>query len=385
MRQALLILPEAPYPAIGGGALRTASIIQGLAPLFKLTAVHFRLSGEADPAFAYPPNLLAHSHVIDLPHHSKSPLKKITRNLKRAFRNVPPLVDRFAGHESTLSGFLKDRYFDLIWVEHFWAATYAPVLKAHTSKLLLDLQNVEHAYYDSLAATSPLHTRPLFRHFAKNARDYEARLFPQFDVIVTTSEDDSSRVNHPRLQVFPNTIPWHDLPSQLQSESIVFTGNFAYTPNQQGLHWFLQNCWPALLKRRPNLRLRLVGKEIRYAYSNHPNIDYVGPVEDAIEEIAKSPTAIVPLLSGSGTRLKIIEAWAAGTAVVSTPLGAEGLIATPGQHLKIAKSPGDFTQSILDLFDNESTRSRIAQAARSLYEAKYTWQSARKILSELDL
>ncbi|MCX6610692.1 MAG: glycosyltransferase family 4 protein, partial [Acidobacteria bacterium] len=203
--------------------------------------------------------------------------------------------------------------------------------------------------------------------------------------LLTTSEQDKARIQHPKIHVLPNTIPWHDLPTQPRSESIVFTGNFAYTPNQQALHWFLQNCWADLLKQKPKLRLRLVGKEIHYAHSSHPNIDYIGPVPDAIVEIAKSRLAIVPLLSGSGTRLKILEAWAAGTPVISTSVGAEGLEASPGQHLIIADSHQAFTQSILDLFDNEVNRSRITQAARSLYETTYTWQSARKILSELDL
>jgi glycosyltransferase involved in cell wall biosynthesis len=385
MRRALILLPEAPYPVIGGGPLRTASIIEALAPQFQLTAIHYQLAGDPDPATLYPPHLLHQSHTLPLPQHDKSTLPKILRNLKRALRGIPPLVDRFAGHEAALQQILNNQHYDLIWVEHFWAATYAPLLKQHASKLVLNLHNIEHAYYDSLAATSPLHHRPLFQHFAKNARGYEAQLLPHFHLLLTTSEQDKARIEHPQIHVLPNTIPWHDLPAQPRSESIVFTGNFAYTPNQQALHWFLENCWADLLKQKPNLRLRLVGKEIQYAHSSHPNIDYIGPVPDAIEEIAKSRLAIVPLLSGSGTRLKILEAWAAGTPVVSTSLGAEGLEATPGQHLIIANSHHSFTKSVLELFDNEVGSSRITQAARILYETTYTWQSARKILSELDL
>ncbi len=385
MRRALILLPEAPYPVIGGGPLRTASILEALAAQFQLTAIHYRLAGDPDPATLYPPNLLHQSHTLPLPQHAKSTLPKILRNLNRAIRGVPPLVDRFAGHEAALKQILANQHFDIIWVEHFWAATYAPLFKRHSSKLILNLHNIEHAYYDSLAATSPLFHRPLLHHFAKNARLYEEQLLPHFHLLLTASQKDKDRIIHPKIHVLPNTIPWHDLPIQPRSESLVFTGNFAYTPNQQALRWFLQNCWPGLLSKKPGLRLRLVGKEIHYAHTSHPNIDYIGPVPDAIVEIAKSRLAIVPLLSGSGTRLKILEAWAAGTPVISTPLGAEGLDATPDEHLKIAESSEAFTQTILDLFDNEEARSRITQAARSLYETKYTWQTARKILSELDL
>ena len=385
MPRALILLPEAPYPVIGGGPLRSACVIEGLASQFELSAIHFHLAGDPDPATLYPPNLLSSSHTLKLPQHAKSLFPRLIRNLNRALRGVPPLVDRFAGHEATIEGILRNQRFDLIWVEHFWAASYAPLLKQHTSKLVLNLHNIEHAYYDSLATAAPFLHRSLFRHFARNARHYEARLLPQFDLLVTTSSDDASRIHHPNIRVLPNTIPWHVQPNEPQTESLVFTGNFAYTPNLQALHWFLENCWPTLLKHKPQLRLRLVGKEIQYARSRHPSIDYIGPVPDAIPEIAKSRLAIVPLQSGSGTRLKILEAWAAGCAVLSTPIGAEGLDAKPDEHLKIAEGAEAFTQSVLDLLDNEMVRSRLVQAGRLLYEDRYTWQSARKILSELDL
>lgn len=385
MRSALMLLPEAPYPVIGGGPLRTASIIEGLASQFELTAIHYRLSGEPDPATHYPPKLLKSSYTLELQQHSKSTIPRIFRNLNRALRGIPPLVDRFAGQEAAIHRILQNQHFDLIWVEHFWAAAYAQLLKQHCRKLVLNLHNVEHAYYDSLANSSPLLHRSLLQHFARNARQYEARLLPFFDLLVTTSSADAKRIQHPNISIVPNTIPWHDQPSETQTESLVFTGNFAYTPNQQALHWFLEHCWPTILKQKPKLRLRLVGKEIYYAYSNHPSIDYIGPVEDAIPEIAKSRLAIVPVQSGSGTRLKILEAWAAGCAVLSTPIGAEGLDAIDGEHLKIARGPAAFAQSVLDLLDNEVVRSRLVQAGRLLYEDRYTWKSARKILSELDL
>ncbi len=385
MRSALILLPEAPYPVIGGGPLRTASIIEGLASQFELTAIHYRLEGDPDPAGLYPPKLLKYSYTLNLAQLAKSTLPRIIRNLKRALRGIPPLVDRFAGQEAAIERILQKQHFDLIWVEHFWAATYAPLLKKHSSKLVLNLHNIEHAYYDSLATTSPFFHRSLFQHFARCARQYEASLLPFFDLLVTTSSADAKRIQHPNIRVLPNTIPWHDQPKVEQTESIVFTGNFAYAPNQHALHWFLENCWSTILKQKPKLRLRLVGKEIHYAHSNHPSIDYIGPVEDAIPEIAKSSLAIVPLQSGSGTRLKILEAWAAGCAVLSTPIGAEGLDAIDGVHLKIAQGPAAFAQSVLNLLDNEVVRSRLVQAGRLLYEDRYTWKSARKILSELDL
>jgi len=385
MPKALIILPEAPYPAIGGGPLRTASILQPLAKQFDLTAIHFRLDGDPDPALDYPPNLLTKSHTLNLPHHAKSFLPRLTRNLKRALQGIPPLVDRFSGHNQTLQQILNNENFDLIWLEHFWLAPYAALLKPHTKKLILDLHNIESAYYTSLAQASPKIHHPLLNHFARQAKHYENTLLPQFDLVLTTSNDDKKRINHPNTHVLPNTIPVHPSPHEPKTPTIVFTGNFAYTPNQQALHWFLQNVWSTVLKTNPNIRLRLVGKEIRYAHSTAPNIDYIGPVENAVTEIAKSRLAIVPLQSGSGTRLKILEAFAASTPVISTKIGAEGLDAIPGQHYELANSPEAFSQSILDLFDNKEQCTSMAQAARQLYEQNYTWNAAAKVLADLRL
>jgi polysaccharide biosynthesis protein PslH len=385
-RKALLVLPESAYPVIGGGPLRTASMIHALAGLgYQITAVHFRLAGDPDPAVHYPPGLLHHSHILNLPHHSKSFLARASRNIIRTLTATTPLYDRFSGFDENLRDIAEEGGFDLIWLEHFWLASYAPLLRPFARKMVMDLHNIESAYYESLVACSPGYHRPFLRRFAARSRDLEQRLLPIADVVITTSSADARRITHSNQLVIPNTIPLHPLPSVERTHSIVFTGNFAYTPNQQGLRWFLAKVWPQLLAARPDLRLRLVGKEIHYAHSDAPNIDYVGPVDDAVTEIARSRVAIVPLLSGSGTRLKILEAFASSTPVVSTPLGAEGLEVNHGAHLQLAASPQDFAQSVLDLFDNEEEAQRLATNARQLYERSYTWSRVHRIIQESGL
>jgi glycosyltransferase involved in cell wall biosynthesis len=108
-------------------------------------------------------------------------------------------------------------------------------------------------------------------------------------------------------------------------------------------------------------------------------------MEDAIAEIATARAAVVPLLSGSGTRFKIIEAWAAGTPVISTTIGAEGLGATPGEHLLIADSPADFAAATTSVLNDQPLADRLAAAGRRLYESKFTWPSAWRILEAAGL
>ena len=117
--------------------------------------------------------------------------------------------------------------------------------------------------------------------------------------------------------------------------------------------------------------------------AHDPSIQVTGFVEDAVSAIAQSQVAIVPLLAGSGTRVKILEAWAAGTPVVSTTLGAEGLEFNDREHLILADDAESFTAAVSELLALPVNRERIGAAGRRLYEEQYTWQSAWKALAEV--
>lgn len=389
---ALIVLPEAPYPTRGGGALRSACIVEYLALRYQLHAITFRLEGQQDPAERFPLGSLSSSLAINLPHHSKSFRARAWRNAFRALRGAPPLMERFGGQQKRIQPYMDGRFFDLVWLEHFWIAPYATLFRPHTAKLVLDLHNIESQLFHSLAANENVAIRPILQHFGACSERLERQWLPHFDHVVTSSQPDvlhAKGLGAKRVECVPNTIPWRNLGSgEERSQSIVFSGNFEYQPNQQGLRWFLRQCWPAILQQLPHLRLRLVGVGIEFAAlhaAGSTNVDFVGPVEDAVAEIARSLVAIVPLLAGSGTRLKILEAWAAGTAVVSTPIGAEGLEIAGTEVVKIAPTPAAFTQSVVGLVQNEVERSRLATQARLLYERAYTWNSAHLRLANMSL
>jgi glycosyltransferase involved in cell wall biosynthesis len=124
---------------------------------------------------------------------------------------------------------------------------------------------------------------------------------------------------------------------------------------------------------------KIVGKRtegILNIVHGDPRIELTGFVEDAVASLATAKVAVVPVLAGSGTRIKILEAWAAGTAVVSTTLGAEGLDCRDGEHLLVADDPDSFAAAVSQLLDSAERRGQIATAGRKLYEERYTWPSA---------
>jgi glycosyltransferase involved in cell wall biosynthesis len=106
----------------------------------------------------------------------------------------------------------------------------------------------------------------------------------------------------------------------------------------------------------------------------------IGPVEDAIAEIARAKVAVVPVFAGSGTRFKIIEAWAAGTPVVSTTIGAEGLGAEHERNILIADSSRDMRETIAALLRSDQIRATVGAAGRELYQERFTWESAWRAL-----
>src|SRR5262249_9793087 len=184
------------------------------------------------------------------------------------------------------------------------------------------------------------------------------------------------------VSVYPNAIPFAPEPSHNPTESIVFSGNMEYHPNLDAVRYFAAEVWPRLHALHPHLTWRLVGRNSHAvkAFTGAPGIDVVGSVPDAVLELARSRIAIVPLRTGSGTRLKILEAWAAGLPVVSTGLGAEGLPARHGEHILLADTPADFVQSVTRLLTCPELAGSLGKAGRLLLEKEFTWQAAWKSL-----
>ncbi len=380
--RALFLSPEAPYPAIGGGPLRSASLVEYLAQRYAVHAVVFRQPDAPDPGRAVPAGRIHRLDVMELPRHSKALAARAARNLSRLIRARPPLLDRFAGFDRALDALLGDHSYEVAIVEHFWCAPYVRQIRPHSARVILDLHNIESAWHQSLAAKmGPAHAFAL-RRFADASRELERRWLAEFDTILVTSSEEAGRLCGlaPRasVAVYPNALPQIPAPARQEREEIVFSGNLEYEPNVMAVRFFRDHVWP-VLRERPGLQWKIVGKNpqgVRGLVAGDARIRLTGSVDDAVAELATAQVAVIPLQAGSGTRVKILEAWAAGTAVVSTPLGAEGLLARHGEHLLIAGTPESFLDAVNKLLDSPAERHRIGSAGRMLYEQCYTWPAA---------
>jgi glycosyltransferase involved in cell wall biosynthesis len=338
--------------------------------------ITFREPGAADPAAHFPTDVGL--HVIDLPFHSRTAAARAIRNLRRAVRGIPPLTDRFGGFNNQLAEAIGERRYALGVIEHFWCAPYAEVLRESCARLVLNLHNVESVLLDRSAAVSPAPQAALLRRFAARSRSLERIWIRRFDTVLVTSDDDAARVGVPAV-VYPNAIPFMEQPRVEKADSIAFSGNLEYEPNQAAVRWFRERVWPRLREARPTLNWRLIGKNshaVQRYVTGDERIVVTGPVPDAVKELARNRTAVVPVVSGSGTRVKIVEAWAAGLPVVSTTLGAEGLPGCPGKHLLIADSPEDFGAAVLSVIESEQLQAELGASGRRLYEERLTWEAA---------
>jgi polysaccharide biosynthesis protein PslH len=164
--------------------------------------------------------------------------------------------------------------------------------------------------------------------------------------------------------------------------TVLFFGLLATVPNVDGVLYFIREVWPAIVASRPDARFVVIGAQpapeiLAQAGSG---VTIVGPVDDLRPHLAAASVIVVPLRLGSGTRLKILEAWAMARPVVSTSLGAEGLDAMPGQDLMIGDNPADFANAVLRVLGEPRLADELGRAGRALVSERYSWRGAAQAL-----
>ncbi len=389
---ALILSPEAPYPMIGGGAIRTASLIEYLARRYSLDLVVFREPGAPDPRDVTPRGLIENLDVLNLPSHSKHLLPRVARNARRLLLGKPPLIERFGGFDRQIAAALSGRRYDLALIEHFWCAPYRPLVAAHARRVVLDLHNVDSALYRILAQTENWPGSFASSLFSSFCVERERYYLPQFSALLVTSDGDAAEVSRavPGLKshVYPNALPVMTTPSVPEQNVVAFSGNLEYLPNVTAVRYFSREIWPALRARFPGLVWRIIGKNpefiAKYVHDDE-RIQVTGPVEDAVKELASALVVVVPLLAGSGTRLKILEAWTAARAVVATSIGAAGLGAIDGEHLILSDTPQTFLEAVSLLIDSPAERTRLARAGHELLDSQFTWPRAWETLEQIGI
>jgi polysaccharide biosynthesis protein PslH len=404
----LMLSPEPPWPLNGGGAFRTASLLHYFARFAQVDLILISENGR--PALL-PPGLVREQKVVPLAHHNRNVVARYIRNARRAVQGVPPLIDRLAGLSAPIERAISElgnkpvpdgsvrRPYDVGIVEHFWCAPYVDLLAKYCAQTVLNLHNVEsmlHQRYAAVAVGEPL-VGAGHRRFAAASRKLESALLPRYSAVLTASEEDAKLAREiaprARVHVYPNSLPridlpQHDVPQSREYPRLVFSANFEYHANIDAVRFLVNDIWPEVRNlTSPELRLRLVGRGDQFIRHLLPEggpdatgIEVTGPVEDALAEIAQARLVVAPLRAGSGTRIKILEAWSAARCVVATPLGAEGLDAEDDVNIALESDPARFAARVVQLLGDDASRQRLGSAGRHTFEELYSWDAAWKSL-----
>lgn len=272
---------------------------------------------------------------------------------------------------------------DILYLDHLDSLVYADV--APGAAVVMDLHNI----YSLIAARAARETAGVRRAFlAREARlleKMERRAAARADLLMAVSEDEAAyyrRLGATDVQVVPNGVDcarYMDLPVGRAGRpaTMMYLGAMSWQPNASAATYLAEEVLPRVRACIPDARLRIVGRDpspqVR-ALSRLPGVDVTGAVDDLRPHLLESHVLAVPLETGGGTRLKILEAFAAGLPVVSTAVGAEGIDAIPGREFVQAERP-EFSQAIVDVFRDSARAADRAAAARQLVRARYDWSA----------
>ncbi len=263
---------------------------------------------------------------------------------------------------------------DVILVEHDWAAGWWLDLPFGVPAALT-LHNLSWEYYEARARAAG--GSPALRLEAERFRRHDARYLDRYDLLVAVSEQDRDAVRavtERRCEVIENgvdTSTFLPSPEPAGPPLFLYTGTMSYAPNAEGLLWLLRAVWPRIRAELPGARLRVVGRgapeEARRLAG--PEVEITGWVESMEPHFAAATAVLVPILSGGGTRLKVLDAMSSGRAIVSTSAGRAGIDA----ELLQADEPEAFAAAAVRLARDGELRARLAAASRERAEQAYDW------------
>ena len=289
-------------------------------------------------------------------------------------------VKRYVSNDfaHALRTILEAEEFDVVHVESIFLTPYVPLIRKYSkAQVILRAHNVEHLIWRRVAQScgNPV-KRWYLKHLSLTLRAYELEHLNDYDgvVCITHNDADYFRANGCRKPVtcIPFGVKPVEMPQvEVEPNSLFHIGAMDWIPNQESVRWLIDEVWPVVHREVPQARLYLAGRKMpqQWMDAQIEGITVVGEVPDALQFIGSKQINVVPLLSGSGIRVKIIEAMSVGKTVITTAMGAQGIDYTDGKDLIVANTPQEFAQQIKRcLTDGEYCRSVGAAAARLIAE-----------------
>ena len=298
-------------------------------------------------------------------------------------RNEPESSRRLL---ATIDDLVRTRSWDVIHVRQLPMAGYLPVADIGRLVELIDAE--------TLASSRVAGSRARIRGFV--ARTLERRAASTADIVTVVSPIDAEAIRGispgTRVEVVVNGVDTEQFapgaygPVEVEPDTLVFSGAMSFAPNVEAVLWFSREVMPLLLARRPGVRLRIVGRDPSsavMALAEDPSIEVTGFVDDVRPWLEGSTVVVVPMVSGSGVKNKLLEAMSIARPIVTTPLGVESLDIEAGRDLLVADDPVTTAETIDRLLGDPALQARLGAAARERVMARYSWDACAARYDEL--
>jgi len=377
-----------PFPPHDGGAIAMYNITKGLKEAgHEVTVLAFNT-----------PKHFQEEHVLKdiaalktvFVNTSVSPIKAFL-NL---FTSTPYNLERFisSNFEQTLIDLLQKNHFDVVHFEGMYLAWYVDVVKKYfNGPLILRTHNLEYIIWERLSQGERfLHKKWYLKNLSKKLKNYEKKYFSKFNAVAAISNEDGEIIlelsPNANVQVIPPGVECHACSDEKSSAtSLCMISALEWKPNLEGLEWFLKEVWPKVHEQCPDLEFHIAGKRTpdHILKLKLKNVKVHGFVPDAASFMRKYGLMLVPLFSGSGTRIKILEGMAVGKPIVSTTIGAEGMEYLKGENIVIADTLEEWIKAITDYYNNPSHYNTIGNNGKEWIMKNYSIQESTKSLIHL--
>ncbi|BAJ64048.1 putative glycosyltransferase [Anaerolinea thermophila UNI-1] len=405
MKKILVISNNLPFPPKDGGRARIYHLYSRLAKKYQITWVSPIWDGEEENI----PGTLRFCHqVIPLPKEEifsfpssgwKGLMKRVLAHLHfpRLFEfafgyvNAPGVywLPKTPQRLRKIQEILEQNHFDLIISEFEGNAELIP--EQITIPRILSTHNVQSHLFWRARKTFPgtwLDRVFLFPEWQKIIH-YEKKNYRRYNGILAVSQNDQrtleKRCPGIPVKLVPNGVDTeYFFPSSSSPvpHTMVYLGNYAYPPNADAVRYFYTRIFPKIRARFPDAKLILIGASPPKELCGEDGVEALGFVEDVRPNVHQAEVMIVPLRTGGGTRLKILDGMAMGKAIVSTTLGAEGLQVIDGENILLADTPDTFAAQVIRIMENAELRQKLEKNGRTLVERLYNWDAIAREAGE---
>lgn len=388
----LQICNKAPYPPNDGSSIAIYNMGDGfIANDIELHVLTINTKKHFKDDNAIPENYKTKSHYRSVFRNTDVTAIGALLNL---FGPQSYFISRFCfkEFENAIIEKLKSNTFDVIQLEGLFVAPYIQVIKKYSSaKIVLRAHNVEFLIWERHLKNEKSALKKWYLSLqTRRLKKFEMQVMRELDAIVTITDIDKEFFQELGFKkpiytcITGVDVAAYQQKNQatLKPKTIFHFASMDWMPNQEAVDWFLKNCWQKVHQAVPDAKLILAGREMPESLLklNMPNVLVIEKVADSKTFYNEHQIMLVPLLSGSGLRIKIIEGMAYGKPIVSTAIGAEGIKYTNGKNILIANTANEFSEAVIRLLKNDLVRENLEKEAQLFAEAEF---DNKKVVSGL--